>query len=390
MTEQHDSKQFTTAGILADLVSFDTSSGNSNLAAIDYIEAFLTRCGVASVRYPDETGTKANIVAIIGPKDVAGYILSGHTDVVPVTGQDWTSDPFVLRDEGSRLYGRGTCDMKGFVACCLAKVPEMLNADLKVPLHLVFSYDEEIGCIGVRKVVSDMAGWGVRPRGCFVGEPTNMEVVIGHKAKRSLRVTVSGKSGHSSLAPQFVNAVEYAAELIVKIRQIGGRLAQGLRDDLYDMPVTTAHVGRISGGTQLNIVPGQCSFDFEFRALPEEDIDALVDEVKAYAKDVLEPQMQAVDPDCGFSFHLISGIPGLATNADEEIVAFAKHLVGRNGHSKVAYGTEAGLFREDAGVPTVVCGPGSIEQAHKADEFIEKSELAACEAFLSKLIAHCS
>ncbi|MEJ8472912.1 acetylornithine deacetylase [Roseibium algae] len=376
--------------ILADLVGFDTSTGNSNLPAIDYIEAYLNSYGVQGRRFYDETGAKANLLARVGPAEKPGYVLSGHTDVVPVEGQAWSSDPFVLREDEGRLYGRGSSDMKGFVACCLAKLPAMVSADLQTPLYLAFSYDEEIGCIGVRSMVADMAGWPTAPLGCFVGEPTAMEVVIGHKSKRSLRVTVSGKSGHSSLAPNFVNAIEYAAALIMKIREIGERLAQGLNDSLYDMPVTTSHVGKISGGTQLNIVPEECVFDFEFRALPEEDIDALVDEVKSYARDVLEPRMKTVDPECGISFAAISGIPGLATNVDEEIVGFTKYLAGKNGHSKVAYGTEAGLFRENAGIPTTVCGPGSIARAHKADEFITIKELEACEVFLDRLISHCS
>ena len=390
MTQDAPKASVTSREILADLVGFDTSSGRSNLPLIDYVETYLERFGVESRRFFDETGTKANLLATIGPKDVPGYVLSGHTDVVPVVGQNWSSDPFVLREADGKLYGRGSCDMKGFLACCLSRVPKMISADLKSPFHLVFSYDEEIGCIGVRSVVSEMAGWTVPPKGCFVGEPTLMEVVIGHKAKRSLHVTVTGKSGHSSLAPNFVNAIEYAAALIMKIREIGERVAQGKRDELYDMPVTTSHVGKIGGGTQLNIVPEECTFDFEFRALPEEDVDGLVDEVKAFAFEHLEPRMKAIDPSCGFRFDVISGIPGLSTGEDEEIVVLAKHLAGRNGHSKVAYGTEAGLFRENGHIPTAICGPGAIAQAHKADEFIEISELDACDAFLDRLISHCS
>ncbi|SHM38813.1 acetylornithine deacetylase [Roseibium suaedae] len=380
----------TSREVLADLVSFDTTSGNSNLPLIDHVEDWLRSFGLEPRRFPDETGTKSNLLVTIGPDELPGYILSGHTDVVPVKGQDWTSDPFVLREEDGKLFGRGACDMKGYVACCLSKVPQLLDADLKAPFHIALSYDEEIGCIGVRSMVADMAGWDLKPLGCFVGEPTKMDVITGHKAKHSFRVTVTGKSGHSSLAPQFVNAIEYAAALIMKIREIGERLAKGRHDELYDMPVTTSHVGVIRGGTQLNIVPELCSFDFEFRSLPEEDAEALNEEVFVYARDVLEPRMKAVDPDCGIDFHLISSIPGLATEADEEIVALAKHLAGRNGFSKVAYGTEAGLFREMAGIPTVVVGPGDIAQAHTPDEFIEINELAACDAFLNRLIAHCS
>lgn len=390
MNQADTSTRMTAKDLLTALVGFDTTTGNSNLPLLDYVEAYLGRFGIEGQRLPDETGTKANLIATIGPEAVSGYVLSGHTDVVPVIGQDWSSDPFVLREENGKLYGRGTCDMKGFLACCLAKVPDMAAADLKVPFHLVFSYDEEIGCVGVRSAVTDMVGWQVKPKGCFVGEPTNMGVIIGHKAKSSLKVTVTGKAGHSSLAPDLVNAVEYAACLIVRIREIGQRLAHDLRDDLYDMPVSTAHVGPIAGGTQLNIVPEECTFEFEFRTLPEVDIDALVEEVKAYALDVLEPRMKAIDSDCGIAFEPLASSPGLGTHPEEDIAVFTKFLAGRNGHAKVAYGTEAGLFQTIAGVPSAVCGPGSIEQAHKPDEFIEVGELAACEAFLGRLIAHCS
>ncbi|WP_331461956.1 acetylornithine deacetylase [Roseibium limicola] len=374
---------------LAKLISFDTSTGKSNLPLIDYVEGFLQGQGLAPQRIYDETGTKANLMTVVGPAGVPGYVLSGHTDVVPVTGQAWSSDPFTLREADGRLYGRGSCDMKGFVACCLAKVPDMLDANLKTPFVLALSYDEEIGCLGVRSMVAELAGWDNKPLGCFVGEPTSMEVIIGHKAKRAIKVHVTGKTGHSSLAPDFVNAVEYAALLIVKIRELGKRYASEMRDDAYDMPVSTAHVGKIVGGEQLNIVPEACFFDYEIRALPELDMDAMCGEVEAYARDVLEPEMQALHPECGIRFELISDTPGLAMTGEEEIIRLTKHLAGRNGHAKVAYGTEAGLFKERAGVPTVVCGPGAIAQAHKADEYIDISEMQACEAFLDKLIAMC-
>ncbi|MFD1694371.1 acetylornithine deacetylase [Roseibium aestuarii] len=376
--------------LLARLVSFNTVSSNSNLELIGFLEAYFAHFGVATRRYMDETGEKANLLATIGPDTQAGYILSGHTDVVPVEGQDWSSDPFTLTERDGLLYGRGACDMKGFLACMLSAVPDMLAADLKRPIHLAFSYDEEVGCIGVRSLVEDMAGWPVTPAGCIVGEPTLMDVVIGHKTKRSLRVTVRGKTGHSSLAPQFVNAVDYAAMLVVKIREIRGRLErEGLRDELYDIPFTTSHTGVIQGGSQLNIVPDRCVFDYEFRVLPEEDADALVAEVEAYARTVLEPEMRAIDPACGIDFDWISQFPGLSTEPEADITLLTKRLSQRNGHSKVAYGTEAGLFQTVAHVPTIVCGPGSIEQAHRADEFIARSELEACDQFIRRLITHC-
>ena len=375
--------------ILAKLIGFDTVSRNSNLHLVAWVEEYLAGHGVASRRIPDETGEKASLIATIGPGDVPGYVISGHTDVVPVDGQDWASDPFTARVADGLIYGRGSCDMKGYLACALAAVPDMVAAGLTRPIHLCFSYDEEVGCPGVRPMLHEMAEWDVKPAGCFVGEPTNMQVVTGHKHKISKRVVVRGRTGHSSLAPHAVNAAEYAARLVVFISDIGRRLAaSGARDDLYDLPHTTAHVGRFTGGTQLNIVPHHAEFDFEFRAVAADDPVAMVEHVRAEA-DRLETEMQAVDPDTGIDFHPYSHVVGLDTEPEAPITALAKRLAGRNDHSKVAYTTEGGLYADIAGIPTVVCGPGSIEQAHKADEFIALSELEKCDRFLAALIDHC-
>ena len=379
-----------TADILTQLIRFDSVSHRSNLPIIEWIEAYLAERGVTSTRVPDETGEKANLIATIGPKEEAGYILSGHTDVVPVEGQDWTVDPFGGEIIGDRLYGRGSSDMKGFVACMLERVDMMLSAPLSRPIHLVFSHDEEVGCVGVRTAISQIADWPVRPIGCFVGEPTDMEVVVGHKGKRSLRAEITGTTGHSSLAPHFVNAAEYGARLAVFISDIGRRLrADGPRDDLYDMAHTTAHVGVLQSGTQLNIVPEHCRLDFEFRVIGADDVDALVGEVEAYARDVLEPQMQAIQPETGITFSDISEIPGLETSPEADLIALTKRLAGRNAHAKVAFGTEGGLFDKMASIPTVVIGPGRIDRAHKADEYILLSELDQCTFFLDRLIAEC-
>src|SRR5215470_3017350 len=378
-----------TVEILEALVGFDTTSRNSNLELIAWVENYLDRFGLAHERLFDATGAKANLWSTIGPAGTKGYILSGHTDVVPVDGQDWSHDPFRLVQRDGRAYGRGSADMKGFLACCLAAVPDMVARPLARPIHLAFSYDEEVGCVGVRGLISRLEHAPVNPIGCFVGEPTEMNVVIGHKAKRSLRVTVHGKTSHSSLAPMGVNAVEYAARLIVKIREMTDRLAQkGARDPLYDVPFTTGHTGTIHGGTALNIVPDACTFEFEFRSIAADSLDALVGEVTAYARNVLEPDMKAVAPQAGFEFEVKSGFPGLDTTPQSELVRLTKALSGRNNHGKVAFGTEAGLF-DEAGIPSVVIGPGSIDQAHKADEFIALAELAKCDAFLDRLIAHC-
>jgi acetylornithine deacetylase len=376
--------------ILSALVSFDTVSRNSNLDLIAWVEGYLDRLGVKHERIYDETGQKSNLWATLGPTDVPGYILSGHTDVVPVDDQTWTDSPFKLTERDGKLYGRGSTDMKGYVACCLAAVPDMLKANLKKPLHLALSYDEEVGCWGVRGMIAKIPQRPARPIACFVGEPTEMDVVIGHKAKRSFKVVVHGRTCHSSLAPLGVNAVEYAARVIAKIRDISDRLAKsGARDDLYDIPFTTGHTGYLHGGTALNIVPDIATFEFEFRTIAADKSSDLVKEVTDYAKNVLEPEMKAVAPEAGFDFEDRSEFAGLDTAENAEITLLAKQLSGRNSHSKVAYGTEGGLFSQ-AGVPTVVCGPGNIDQAHKADEFIKITELEKCGAFLDRLIALCA
>jgi acetylornithine deacetylase len=376
--------------VLEALVGFDTTSRNSNLALIEWVEGYLDRLGVAHRRIPDPGMPKSNLWATVGPEEVPGYILSGHTDVVPVDEQHWSSDPFTLTERDGRLYGRGATDMKGYVACCLAAVPAMLARPLKRPIHLAFSYDEEVGCTGARGMVAELAQAPVKPIACFVGEPTEMEVVVGHKSKRSFKVTVRGKTCHSSLAPYGVNAVEYAARLVARIREISDRHArEGARDALYDIPFSTAHVGTLHGGTALNIVPDVCTIDFEFRTIAADSLDALTEEVVGYARDVLEPEMRKVAPEVGISIISSAGFPGLDTPPDAEVVALAKQLAGRNGHGKVAYGTEAGLF-DGIGIPTVVIGPGSIDQAHKADEFVAVAELAKCDAFLGRLVKHCA
>ncbi|MBP0617708.1 acetylornithine deacetylase [Jiella mangrovi] len=373
--------------ILADLVGFDTTSRNSNLALIDHVADYLSGFGILCERIFDETGEKANLFATIGPADQPGIVLSGHTDVVPVDGQDWTSEPFRLIERDGRLIGRGACDMKGFLASALAAVPAMVAADLKRPIHLAFSYDEEVGCLGVIRLLEWLGEQAVRPQYCIVGEPTGMEVVVAHKAKRSMRVTVRGRSCHSSLSPQGVNAVEYAAMLIVKLREIGRRLAEaGSRDPAYDVPYTTAHTGVIDGGQALNIVPDLCRFDCEFRVMPDEDADALVAEFTRYAEEELEPEMRRIAPEAAIDIAMMAAFPGIDTAPDGPLVTVAKRLARSNGHAKVAYGTEAGRFNAMLGIETVICGPGHIAQAHKPDEYLEIAQLDRCDAFLADLV----
>ncbi len=378
-----------TLAVLARLISFDTTSRHSNVPLIADVAARLAGLGVVS-RLVYSSPDKVNLIATIGPEGDNGVILSGHTDVVPVDGQAWTRPPFDLTLEGGRAYGRGTTDMKGFVAAVLAKVPQMRAAPLKRPIHIVLSHDEETGCWGVVSLLEALAGENFRAEVCLVGEPTSMQVVVAHKGKKSVRVHVSGRACHSSLAPQGVNALEYAARLVTFISDIGRRLAAtGARDPLYDLSHSTAHVGVLRSGSVLNIVPHEAVFEFEFRTLPIDDVEALHAEVVAYAREVLEPAMRAVDPTAGIRFEVMSAIPGLDTDPEAPVVHLAKRLTERNDHAKVAYGTEAGQFASRLGAPAVVVGPGAIAQAHTPDEYIEISELIRCERFLDRLIAWC-
>ena len=368
------------------LVAMDTTSRNSNLQIIDFIRDYLGKLGIESQLVHDETGAKANLYATLGPTDKPGIALSGHTDVVPIDGQEWSSDPWTITERGKRLFGRGTADMKSFLGVVLTKVPEMVKRKPSTPIHLIFSYDEEVGCVGVRRLLEMFRHMPIRPRACIIGEPTEMKVIVGHKGKMSMRCHVRGKECHSSLAPQGVNAVEYAAEVITRLRAMARHVTKhGPFDEHFDVTHSTIHTGTVHGGTALNIVPKDCHFDFEFRYVPGVDPEALMAEVRSFAEDELLPTMHAVDPATGFSWEPLSSFPGLDTPVDSEVVAFVKSLTGANSVSKVAFGTEAGLFQE-TGIPTVICGPGNIAQAHKPDEWIELEQIALCEAFMGRLM----
>jgi len=371
------------------LIGFDTTSRDSNLDLINHVKGYLSDLGVtASLTFNDDK-QKANLYATLGPTDRPGILLSGHTDVVPVDGQDWDSDPFTVVQKNGLLHGRGTCDMKSFIAICLAYAPKFLERGLETPIHFAFSYDEEVGCIGVRRLIDMVNGLGVKPKMCIVGEPTDMQVTIGHKGKHSYRAHVKGVEAHSSLAPIGVNAVEYAAEAVAYLKGMARRIQQeGPFDDLYDVQHTTVHTGVIAGGTALNIVPKDCTFSFEFRYLPELGYEPYFTEIDAYIRETLEPQMKAIDPSTGFTIEELSSIPGLNMDPGDEVVTFAKSLAGRNDHGKVAFGTEAGLFQQNAGIPTVVCGPGSVDQAHKPNEFVSLDQVRQCEQFMEKLMNH--
>ena len=377
--------------LLAGLIGFDTVSDRSNLPLIAYIEDYLATFSITGRRVVDATGQKASLWVTIGPEDKPGIVLSGHTDVVPVEGQAWTHNPFEMIERDGRLYGRGTTDMKGFVAVCLAMVPEIQRAPLATPIHLAISYDEEIGCVGVRPLLDILSRAPVKPMACFVGEPTQMELAIGHKGKHGVRAGFRGLACHSSIAPLGVNAIEHAATLISEIsRRAAHIVTEGARDELYDIPHTTLLTSIVQGGTALNIVPDACAIDFEARGLGIEESKEVTDAIVAWARETIEPVMQKANPTCGIDFEEILEYPALDMPADHAFVTLAKKLSGRNEHIKVAFGTEAGLFVSMAGIPSVVIGPGSIEQAHKADEYVELSELLKCAGFIERVIAHCA
>jgi len=371
------------------LIGFPTVSRDSNLDLIHWVRDFLKGHGVDSRLSFDDEGRKANLYATLGPTDRPGIMLSGHTDVVPIDGQDWDTDPFKVVEKEEKLFGRGTSDMKSFIALALAMTPDFLAKPLKTPIHFAFSFDEEVGCIGVRKLIEQLGPLPVKPKCCIVGEPTGMKVVSAHKGKKSYCCRVHGLECHSSLSHTGVNAVEAAAEIVAYIKGMARRRRfDGPFDQDFEPPYTTIHTGVIRGGTALNIVPKDCEFVFEWRYLPDDTPDELLAEVERYVRDEIEPEMKAVDPKTGVAFEEISAIPGLATEEEAEVTQLVKALTGNNSTAKVSFGTEAGLFQE-AGIPTIVCGPGYIDQAHKPNEWIELSQIAACEVFLNRLAERC-
>lgn len=373
--------------ILARLIGFDTTSRNSNLALIDEVQGRLADHGIASTLVHDESGTKANLLATIGPPDRPGIVLSGHTDVVPVDGQDWSSDPFTARLAEGRLYGRGACDMKGFLACVLAAVPRMQAVPLARPFHLAFSYDEEVGCKGVPRLLARLPELlPAAPLGCLIGEPTGMALVDGHKGKIACRCTVHGRSGHSALTHECVNAVAYAGRLIAEIDRLGREAAaQGPFARGFVPPHSTASLGRIAGGGQINIVPDLCRFELEFRTIPGEDPRAYLDRVRGFALRELLPEMRKTAPEAAIELETFLFYPGLAPAAGP-FAELLRELTGDRAPGKVSYGTEGGLYAA-AGIATLICGPGHMSVAHKPDEHIELAQLAACDALLDRLIA---
>ncbi|EKT4448863.1 acetylornithine deacetylase [Pseudomonas putida] len=377
---------FASRALLARLVGFATVSRDSNLELIGFIRDYLAEQGVESELFHNPEGTKANLFATIGPLNAGGVVLSGHTDVVPVDGQAWTVEPFVLSERGGRLYGRGTADMKGFIASVLAAVPAFLAQPLHLPVHLAFSYDEEVGCLGVRSMLAALEQRPHKPRLCLIGEPTELKPVLGHKGKLAMRCQVQGAACHSAYAPYGVNAIEFAAKLIGKLGDIGEALALPAHHDArFDPPFSTVQTGVIKGGRALNIVPAECEFDFEVRALPGFEAQAVADQLQTYAEAELLPRMRKVNAASDIRLQPLSAYPGLATSADSEAARLVALLSGSEDFGTVAFGTEGGLF-DQAGIPTVVCGPGSMDQGHKPDEFVSVEQLRGCDAMLLRLV----
>ena len=374
--------------LLAELVGFDTTSRESNLQLIEFVRDYLHGLGVPCQLIYNEQRSKANLFATVGPDDRPGIVLSGHTDVVPVDGQPWSVPPFTLTEHDGRLYGRGTADMKGYIACVLAAVPALLATPLRMPVHIALSYDEEVGCLGVRSLLAELALRPHTPLLCIIGEPTELKPVLGHKGKLAMRCDVHGAACHSAYAPQGVNAIEYAAELIGELGRIGARLrAPELHDPRFDPPFSTVQTGVISGGKALNIVPADCCFDFEVRALPAHDPRQVAEQLQRYARQEVLPRMQAVNGDSAIEFSELSAYPGLATDRHSQAAQLIARFCGNDDFGTVAFGTEGGLF-DAIGIATVVCGPGSMDQGHKPDEFVSVAQLAACDAMLARIAAY--
>ena len=373
------------------LVEFPTVSRDSNLDLIEWVRDHLQALGAKTRLTHDSTGKKANLFATLGDSPKPGLILSGHTDVVPVDGQSWDTDPFKLVELEGKLFARGSADMKGFIGIVLAQAPQFVAAlndgRFDAPLHYALSYDEEVGCLGVRGLIRDLEEHGIRPAGCVVGEPTSMQPIIAHKGTHRFRCSVLGREAHSSYVTHGVNAIEYAARLVVYIRQLADRLAQiEKRDYGFIVPYSTLSTGLIRGGIAANVIPKDCEFQFDMRTLPQASPDALYQEIRTYAE-ALTREMRTVDPQSGIELAWVSQTAGLAAAETDAIVKWAMSLSGSSSVGKVCYGTEAGLFQK-MGVPAVICGPGDIAQAHRPNEFVALDQLAQCEAFMGRVIAN--
>lgn len=373
-------------GLLRSLVSFDTTSHNSNLACIDYIEYYLHSLGIHATRLHNADKSKASLIATIGQRKPGGIVLSGHTDVVPVQGQPWRTNPFELHesDDRTRLFGRGTCDMKGFLACILALVPHFKN-NQQTPVHLAFSYDEEIGCLAAPAIADFLAQQTWKPTLVVVGEPTEMRVIDAHKGAYSFITRITGLEGHSSKPHLGVNAVMIGAEIVHTLNQLAAEYRQPSRwNERFDPPYTSIHVGRMTGGTARNIIPNDCEIVWEIRALPGQDVQPIIQRVETRCEELLH-HMRAIHEDANIVTTHISYVPGLRPEPDSPQTHCVMHAAGSNAGSAVPFATEAGIF-QNQGFTTLICGPGSIEQAHKANEFVTHDQLAQCLNFLTQLV----
>jgi acetylornithine deacetylase len=373
-----------TVEILGRLVGFDTTSSGSNRELIDWVANRLDGQGIRPfVQHGDEPG-KANLFATVGPQDRPGVMLSGHSDVVPVAGEVWKSDPFMLAERNGRLYGRGSADMKAYIACCLAMVPTFLRAGLSTPVHIALSYNEESNMHGMSQLAAHLASAPVKPAVAIIGEPTLMQVVVANKGAAVYRIKVQGKPVHSSFRHLGVSAVEVAAEIIVFINALQKQLLAGERHDGFEFAHTSLHVGRIEGGTAQNITAKECEFLFEIRTLPGVDTAPIVDKVRNYCDQVLLPQAKAVSEECAIEMQVLLDTPGLDERGNRHLAQAVMPLCGCLAPRRVSFGTEGGIL-QSAGVPTVVCGPGDIFVAHQPDEYVERAQLDACNRFLAAL-----
>jgi len=370
--------------LLTTLVGFDTTSAKSNLTLIAFVEDYLKGQGIEATLVPSPDGDKADLFATIGGKGDGGIGLSGHSDCVPVEGQSWSSDPFTLTMRSGKLYGRGTCDMKGFLACVLASVPLFKASKLKEPIHIIISYDEEVGCTGVRPLIARLGKDLPRPRAVIVGEPTGMAVIDAHKRIDAYRTRVTGREAHSSLPSLGVNAISAAAALIGELDRIGADIAAKQNDQRFEPPFSTVSVGTIKGGTAANIVPKTCEFQWQVRSLPSAAPADVPRDLTAFAKTALLPRMRQVTKDAAIEIKAENSVPAFVAAPRSEAVALALALTGETDTRAVSYTTEAGLF-EMAGCPAVICGPGDIAQAHAADEYVSVAQIEACMAFLAGL-----
>jgi acetylornithine deacetylase len=375
--------------LLDRLIAFPTVSRDPNRDLIEFVRQFLAERKIGNDLYLAEDGRKANLFATIGPTDRPGVMLSGHTDVVPVDGQDWSKEPFRMTVADGKAYGRGATDMKGFLACALVLADRAAKQDLATPIHLAFSHDEEVGCVGVRSLIDGLQTRAIKPRFAIVGEPTSMGIATGHKGKIGARATCCGVAGHSALAPRALNAIHLACDFVDVLRKRQSEIEhEGPRDDDYTVPYTTLHVGRIDGGTALNIVPNRCTLEFEIRNIAQDEasvqLEWLMDEAAA-----IVARRRGAFPQARIDIDVFNDYPGLATPADAEAVRFVGDLVGSQSLSKVDFGTEGGLFSKQLGVPVVICGPGSMDQGHKPDEFVALDQLSACDGMMRRLLERC-